>query len=333
MHTPIAPHSAPGASKRLVLLHRMAWICAVLVLVITSLSAFLRLSKAGLGCEPWPQCYGQELRAQQQGAEPAQASAATAAARLAHRVIASTALLLILVMVMTALASRPALWPEGRLTLWLLFLALFLAVLGRWTSDARLPAVTLGNLLGGFAMFAVSVRLALMTSAAPTPHPTPGRLTGWAWIGALVLLAQVALGGMVSAGQAGLSCTGFGGCDVSAGTWQALNPWVEPLTDAAQPTHPAGALVHVLHRAGALLVVAVLLPLAFLAWRLGHRTSAGLIVLLLGAQAALGAVLVTSGLPLSMALAHNMVAAMLLAVLLGMGTPRSRATPALSPAL
>ncbi len=333
MHTPIAPYSAPGASKRLVLLHRMAWICAVLVLVITSLSAFLRLSKAGLGCEPWPQCYGQELRAQQQGAEPAQASAATAAARLAHRVIASTALLLILVMVMTALASRPALWPEGRLTLWLLFLALFLAVLGRWTSDARLPAVTLGNLLGGFAMFAVSVRLALMTSAAPAPHPTPGRLTGWAWIGALVLLAQVALGGMVSAGQAGLSCTGFGGCDVSAGTWQALNPWVEPLTDAAQPTHPAGALVHVLHRAGALLVVAVLLPLAFLAWRLGHRASASLIVVLLGAQAALGAVLVTSGLPLSVALAHNMVAAILLAVLLGMGTPRSRATHTLSPAL
>lgn len=333
MHTPIAPHSAPGASKRLVLLHRMAWICAVLVLVITSLSAFLRLSKAGLGCEPWPQCYGQELRAQQQGAEPAQASAATAAARLAHRVIASTALLLILVMVMTALASRPALWPEGRLTLWLLFLALFLAVLGRWTADARLPAVTLGNLLGGFAMFAVSVRLALMTSAAPAPRPTPGRLAGWAWLGAVVLLAQVALGGMVSAGQAGLSCTGFGGCDVSAGTWQALSPWVEPLTDAAQPAHPAGALVHVLHRAGALVVVAVLLPLALLAWRLGHRTSAGLIVVLLGAQAALGAVLVTSGLPLSMALAHNMVAAMLLAVLLGMGTPRSRATPALSPAL
>src|SRR3990167_8624626 len=123
MHTPVAPNlSASSAGKRLALLHRMAWICAVFVLVITSLSAFLRLSKAGLGCEPWPQCYGQELRAQQQGAEPA-----PAAARLAHRVIASTALLLILVMVMTALASRPALWPEGRMTLWLLFLALFLA--------------------------------------------------------------------------------------------------------------------------------------------------------------------------------------------------------------
>src|SRR3990167_6360490 len=181
MHTPVAPQlSATSAGKRLTLLHRMAWICAVLVLVITSLSAFIRLSKAGLGCEPWPQCYGQELRAQQQGAEPAQADAATAAARLAHRVIASTALLLILVMVMTALASRPALWPEGRLTLWLLFLALFLAVLGRWTSDARLPAVPLGNLLGGFAMFAVSVRLALVTSRPPTSSPAPDRLAGWA---------------------------------------------------------------------------------------------------------------------------------------------------------
>ncbi len=123
------------------------------------------------------------MRAQQQGAEPAQADTATAAARLAHRVIASTALLLILVMVMTALASRPALWPEGRMTLWLLFLALFLAVLGRWTSDARLPAVTLGNLLGGFAMFAVSVRLALTTTAPSSiASPAPRRLAPWAWL-------------------------------------------------------------------------------------------------------------------------------------------------------
>ena len=37
---------------------------------------------------------------------------------------ASAALLLVLVMLMTALASRPVLWPEGRLTLGLLALAL-----------------------------------------------------------------------------------------------------------------------------------------------------------------------------------------------------------------
>ena len=99
---------------------------------------------------------------------------------------------------------------------------------------------------------------------------------------------------------------------------------MEPLTDAAQPHHPAGALVHVLHRAGSLLVVAVLLPLALLAWRCGRRSSAGLILALLGVQAALGVALVADGLPLWIALAHNMVAALMLAVLLGLTAPPGR---------
>ena len=55
------------ADRRIALLHRMALLCAALVLTITSLSAFMRLSKAGLGCQPWPQCYGQSLRELQQG--------------------------------------------------------------------------------------------------------------------------------------------------------------------------------------------------------------------------------------------------------------------------
>jgi cytochrome c oxidase assembly protein subunit 15 len=82
--------------------------------------------------------------------------------------------------------------------------------------------------------------------------------------------------------------------------------------------------VHALHRAGALLVCAVLLPLAWLAWRLGRRQSAALLVGLLVAQGALGAGLVLLGLPLEVALAHNVTAALLLAVLLGM-TARSGA--------
>lgn len=321
--------------RRLELLRRMAWLCAVMVLVITSLSAFIRLSKAGLGCEPWPQCYGQELRAQQQGAQPPEADTATAVARLAHRVIASSALVLVLVMVMAALASRPALWPQGRMALGLLLLALFLAVLGRWTANARIPAVTLGNLLGGFAMFALSVCMALAASrpargAAPA---APAGLARWAWLGGAVLLINVALGGMVSAGHAGLSCPQLAGCELGAASWQALDPWQEPQTDAAQPSHPAGAGVHVLHRAGGLLVAAVLLPLALLAWRAGRRTAAVAVLGLLLLQAGLGMALVLGGLPLGVALAHNVVAALLLAVVLGLATAGSRPAPALSPAL
>ena len=33
--------------------------CAALVLAVTSLSAFIRLSKAGLSCADWPRCYAQ----------------------------------------------------------------------------------------------------------------------------------------------------------------------------------------------------------------------------------------------------------------------------------
>ena len=53
--------------RRLHVLRRLALLCAVMVLAVTSLSAFLRLSKAGLGCADWPACYGQDLRHLQQG--------------------------------------------------------------------------------------------------------------------------------------------------------------------------------------------------------------------------------------------------------------------------
>ena len=148
---------------------RIAWLCALLVLVIAALSAYLRLAKAGLGCTPWPQCYGQALRAQQQGIAPSDAVAQEVAlARLAHRVIASLALVLVIVLALSALTARPLRRDEAALALGLLALVLFLAGLGLRTGASRLPAVAIGNLLGGFAMLALSVRLALAGTAKGT---------------------------------------------------------------------------------------------------------------------------------------------------------------------
>jgi cytochrome c oxidase assembly protein subunit 15 len=302
----------PGINRRIRSLKKMAWLCVALVLAITTLSAFIRLSRAGLGCEPWPQCYGQSAREAPQGtAQPV--AEPVAVARLAHRVVAVATLILIIMMVMTTLSSEPMLWHEGRMVLGLLALALFLAILGRWTADSRLPAVVLANLLAGFAMFALSCRLARSLSARSAPFPVP---QGWVRLAAAVLVAQIVLGGLVSAGHAGLSCPELTRCDLSVGTWQSLNPWHAPVFDSADPTNPAGALVHILHRAGALLVLAVLLPLGLVAWRRGHRGGA-VLILLLGTQVALGVMLVLGALPLPLALAHNVVAALLLAVLAG----------------
>lgn len=291
-------------------LRTLAIACAVLVLAITSLSAFIRLSRAGLGCEPWPQCYGQHARAAAD-ATLAPATGLVATARVAHRIVATVALLLIIAMVMATLAATPMRRREGRLVLWLLALALFLAVLGRWTADSPLPAVVLGNLLAGFAMVAASWRLVAATAPAPARIPVAAN---WVRLAVIVVVAQVALGGLVSAGHASLSCPQLTGCDLSSGSWQALDPWHRPAFAATDAMNRAGALAHVLHRAGALLVVAVVLPLGVVAWRRG-RAAGALLVALVVAQVGAGAALVIGGLPLPLALAHNVLAAVLLATL------------------
>ena len=306
--------------RRYVWLRRLALTGAALMLAITSLSAFMRLSGAGLGCAEWPQCYGSRLRDAQQGLSPTVAdSEAVAAARLAHRGIAVLALLVVITMVVLCFGSTPVLRREGALALWLLALVLGLAVLGRWTAGARVPAVAIGNLLGGLLMLALCWRLAARRSdLAATPLRTH---MSWARVGAVLLLAQVALGAAVSASYAGLSCGGVGDClraaDAAAWPWQILNPWQEPRFDATPlPLNPGAAIVQLLHRGGAMLVLVVLLPLGVALLRGPQRREGAALLVLLALQIGLGALMVAASLPLVLALAHNLVAALLLAVLL-----------------
>ena len=306
-----------SVAQRLQLLRRLAGLCAVMVLAVTSLSAYLRLDKAGFGCADWPQCYGQSLRQLQQGvAVSAEVQTATAAARLAHRVVAVIALLLVLLMVAVCFSGGPVLRAEGAMALALLALALALAVLGRWSSMARVPAVTLGNLLGGFAMLALCARLALAGLALDEPVRTP-KLRGWVLVAACLLLTQLALGGLVSASFAGLSCGTWADCIQAARTvgWDTLNPWREPVLAALPPVNIDGALVHALHRGLAVAVVLVLLPLAVVAWRHGRRRSAAALMVIVIAQAAVGQAMVLGSLPLVLALMHNLLAAGLLVAL------------------
>ena len=313
------------AQRRFVFLRRAAVLCGVLVLTITSLSAFIRLSNAGLGCTDWPRCYGQVLREAQrhehasvgdnEAVAPVGHSPAVAAARLAHRISAVVVMLLVIGMVMSCFATMPTLRLQGRFALALLGMALFLAVLGRWTSGARAPAVAMANLLGGFAMLALCARIA---GSVPSPQRPRPRLGPWAWVGAAVLLCQIALGGLVSAGYAGLSCPSLTHCDLSgtAGVWEALNPWREPRFDATLPVNPAGTLAHAVHRAGALVTLLVLLPLGVLVMRRGRRRAGAVLLALLAIQVALGILMVVHALPLPLALAHNLVAALLLVVVI-----------------
>jgi heme a synthase len=298
-----ASTTQPAPDRRLPLLRRLAWLCTVLMLATISLSAFMRLSQAGLGCADWPACYGQNLRAAQPG-DAAPSGHAVAAARLAHRVVASLALVLVILLTMATLATRPVLKRAGALSLALLLLALALAALGIATPGARLPAVAMGNLLGGFVMLALCWRL--VASTRPPATPAAAGLGGWAIAGLLLLCGQLAGGALVSASYAALSCSDLADCTRSAATagwdWQALNPWREPVVAAAAVPINAGS-------------ASVLGLLGIAAWRRGRRRGGAALLMLAAVQGALGLLIVVSGLPLAVVLLHNLVAALLLATL------------------
>lgn len=310
-----------GSDRRLRVIARLAGIAAALVLVITSMSALIRLTNAGLGCADWPACYTRAAAAQ---ISPAlrEDSASIAAARIAHRVSAVAALILILVLAYACLGAKPIRWPEGLASLVLLGLAIFLAILGRWTTGSRLPAITLGNLLGGFAMVAI---LWWVRQRALAPHrvrsPQFDALRGWGWLGALLLVAQIALGGLVSAKFAALACTGLPGCGEAALTtgWEAsaFDPWREP---SGAPGDPRGAALHMAHRLAGALSAALLGAVAAAAFmrRPAARRAAAVLASLLLAQIALGMMAVAFGLPLAVVVAHNLVAALMLPAWIGL---------------
>jgi cytochrome c oxidase assembly protein subunit 15 len=157
----------------------------------------------------------------------------------------------------------------------------------------------------------------------PEAPPTAQRRAGARWAaGALALLAvQIALGGLLSASHSTYSCGDIGQCMRQAALdgwhWQRLDPWREPQFDAATtlPINPQGALVNLLHRACALAVVLTLLPAAWLARRHGQGRAAAALLLLLGLQLPLGLWLAGSGATVLAALAHNLLAAAMVAVL------------------
>jgi cytochrome c oxidase assembly protein subunit 15 len=288
---------------------RLAWPCLLLLVAVTCLSAYLRHSAAGVGCEPWPACFGQGERI---AAGPMLiAGQALTAARIAHRVTATLALLLLMAMVFVSVIRRPLLRREGALSSALLALALMLALLGVFTPGSRLPAVAISNLLGGLLMVAIAARL--------VSPPAPRALGAIGVAVAMLLLGQALTGALVSVSRAGLACTDIREClgQVRAGGWDwaSLNPWRESGFAAGTP-YVEGALAQLLHRVGAVLVAPAVAGLAMITLRRGRRREGLALVALLAFEVALGLVVGSTGLPLPSVLLHNLVAALLLAVTL-----------------
>jgi len=267
------------AHRRSIPLRRLAWACVLLMLVVTSASAWLRLAQARPGCFDWPACRSPD-RPPAAAIAPAGMGepAVLALVRGTHRVAATLVLLVVLAVCALALARSPRRWDVGRPALALLVLALGLSVLGIVTPGSRAPGVLLGNLLGGLLMLGVSWRLATQLTGWPGSSPV---LSRWAQAGATAWAAQAALGALSGGGQMGAAPVAHMALALLAGTCAVAVGWAARqqgrrvegtgllaltglqflLAAAAAGSAAAPALV-LLHNAGAALGVALLLGLA-----------------------------------------------------------------------
>jgi len=310
--------------------NRLALAAAILTFVVIVLGAWVRLTDAGLGCPDWPGCYGEltwpkdEETIAAANARWAERPVETGKAirEMVHRYAATG--LGLMVLILAALAWRRREDPRQPVVLPIVLLAvvIFQGMLGMWTVTLLLkPAIVLAHLAGGMLTFSLLVWLFLKTRPArPEPNLLQRRLTWPLTVGLVVLIGQIMLGGWTSTNYAALACPDFPTC---MGQWVPETNFSEGfrLWRGVGVDYEGGILdqdarvaIHLTHRVGALVVIAVF---AWLLARLfstpGMRGPAGALTALLTTQITLGILNVVMSLPLWVAVAHNGVAALLLA--------------------
>ncbi|ANB19086.1 COX15/CtaA family protein [Dokdonella koreensis] len=228
--------------------------------------------------------------------------------------------------------ERPAPW---RIAIVAFSVIIFQAMLGMWTVTWLLkPVIVMAHLLGGLLTLVLLGYVALAVSRTASPSAALRQLRPMVVVGLVLLAAQIALGGWVSANYAALSCgLDFPTCQ---GRWWPPMDFREGFVlwrgigvnyEGGILDGPARTAIQMTHRIGALIVLGHVGATAWLAVRRGERRLGLIVGGLLCLQVALGIGNVLLDLPLPVATAHNGVAALLLLSLLAL-LVRTRESPA-----
>lgn len=322
---------------------RFTNIALVLVFIVIGLGALTRLLDAGLGCPDWPGCYGfltppnhsEHIEIAESLYPETPVVRHQAWMEMVHRYAAGSLGLIIFTLTWLGYRSKKPSIPRVRfITTALSLIVILQAAFGMWTVTLKLwpPVVTL-HLLGGFMTFGLLIwlRLTLIpsrstnvpetssTSKIPTKPPLK-RLHTFGLLVFIVLVAQISLGAWTSSNYAGLACPDFPTCQ---------NQWLEhtSLEKAFSiPTYDDLSFLHgrtdaqtrvsiqVFHRIGAMITTVLLSVFLILLMRSQHPLRKPLtlaVASLLGLQIGLGILSAVWLLPLPIALAHNLVAALL----------------------
>ena len=298
-----------------------------LAFVVIALGAWTRLVDAGLGCPDWPGCYGFVVFPTNE-AEIALAEARyptfpydinKAIPEVVHRYFAAALGFLAIIMVYYSFKQNE----NKNIRRWTIGLLIFICCQGLFgyltVSLLLLPIIVTAHLFGGFTTLTLFFLIFLMSGKFDILEKMAiPKLKTIAGIALAALLFQIFLGVWTSTNYASLACADFPTCQ---GTYMPemdfkngfnLNQEVGPNYLYGLLDNPSRVAIHYSHRVSAILVAVVFLILISKLWFSNAAPLASTIGILLLTQISLGIINVVYVLPLYVAIAHNLVAALLL---------------------
>ncbi len=315
--------------------YKLAFFATLFVFVVIGLGAFTRLVDAGLGCPDWPGCYGHALwpksdsdvqRAEQLFPD-APVEHDKTWPEMVHRYVATSLGLFAIALVVIAVRNRGKEQPFKHV-LFLLMLVIVQGLFGMWTVTLKLwPQVVTAHLLGGFLTAATLWLLTLRLSGKVWRTAGPGKrklrkLYPFALLATFVLMLQIALGGWTTSNYADVACPDFPTCQQ---VWLPEMDFAKGfnLLQSIGPNYLGGTMdnaarvsIHFTHRVGAIVASVFILIVVFRLFTASTLTAAKRLSLItLGVlllQVGLGISNVVFHFPVSVAVAHNGVGALLL---------------------
>jgi cytochrome c oxidase assembly protein subunit 15 len=298
-----------------------------LAFVVIALGAWTRLVDAGLGCPDWPGCYGFIVFPTNE-AEIALAESrypmfpydiSKAIPEVVHRYFAAALGFLAIVLVYFSFKQNE----NKKIRAWTIGLLIFICCQGLFgyltVSLKLLPIIVTGHLFGGFTTLTLFFLIFLKAGNFQILNKMAiPKLKGIAVVALFVLIIQIFLGVWTSTNYASLACADFPTCqgsylpDMDFKNGFNLNQEVGPNYLYGLLDNPSRVAVHYSHRVSALIVTLVFLILMSKLWFSNAAPLASTLGILLLTQISLGIINVVYVLPLYVAIAHNLVAALLL---------------------
>lgn len=316
---------------------KLVWVTLFLTFDLIMFGAFTRLTDSGLGCPDWPGCYGhanplqalEHISAAESAMPTGPVTVMKAWIEMIHRYVAmGVGALIVSIMLIAWRRWVRARRQDVRFSPYLpTLLFLFVCIqgaFGAWTVTLKLqPVIVTTHLLLGVFLLALLTWMYASQADHPPVASVATQLRIPAVIATALLTLQIALGGWVSTNYATLACMDFPTCH---GQWIPQMDFANGFTlwrhlgktgEGEYLPFPALTAIHWTHRGFAFIVAAFVAWLAFKALKIeGLRKTARWLLVVIAAQLFTGLATIYLKWPLSLAVAHNGGAVLLMLLLL-----------------